>query len=113
MHDVSVGVYGASDASGPGLVVIAARASSGAPDFNQLVGAMGSAGTVAGITVTPQTVTSGITAWRCATIVAQGQSVPFCAWAGSHSVLLGIGQKMSVQDDADALELARLHANLR
>ena len=74
---------------------------------------MGSAGTVAGITVTPQTVTSGVTAWRCATIVARAQSVPFCAWAGSHSVLLGIGQKMSVQDDADALELARLHANLR
>jgi hypothetical protein len=112
LHDVALGIYGASDASGPGLVVIAARASSGAPDFNQLVGAMGTAGTVAGITVTPQTVTSGVTAWRCATIVAQGQSVPFCAWAGSHSVLLGIGHAMSVQDDADALELARLRANL-
>jgi hypothetical protein len=115
LHDLSVGVYGASDASGaggPGLVVIAARASSGSPDFDQLAGAMGAAGTVAGITVTPQLVTSGVTAWRCATIVAQGQSVPFCAWAGSHSVLLGIGHAMSVQDDADALELARLRANL-
>jgi hypothetical protein len=117
LHDVSVGIYGA-DASGAGLVVIAARASSSAPDFNQLVGAMGAAGTVGGITVTPQTVTSGVTTWRCATIVAQGQSVPFCAWAGSHSVLLGVGvllgagHTMSVQDDADALEQARLRANL-
>jgi hypothetical protein len=112
LHDVSVGIYGASDTSGPGLVVIAARASSNAPDFNQLVGAMGAAGTVAGITVTPQTVTSGVTTWRCATIVAQGQSVPFCAWEGSHGVLLGVGHTMSVQDDADALEQARLRANL-
>ena len=112
LHDVSVGIYGASDASGPALVVIAARASSNAPDFNQLVGAMGAAGTVAGITVTPQTVTSGVTTWRCATIVAQGQSVPFCAWEGSHGVLLGVGHTMSVQDDADALEQARLRANL-
>lgn len=112
LHDVSVGIYGASDASGPGLLVIGARASSSAPDFNQLVGALGAAGTVAGITVTPQTVTSGVTTWRCATIVAQGQSVPFCAWAGSHSILLGVGQSLSVQDDADALEQARLRANL-
>jgi hypothetical protein len=112
LHDVSVGIYGASDASAPGLVVIAARASSNAPDFNQLVSAMGAAGTIAGITVTPQTVTSGVTTWRCATIVAQGQSVPFCAWAGSHGVLLGVGHTMSVQDDADALEQARLRANL-
>jgi len=51
LHDVSVGIYGASDASEPGLVVIAARASSNAPDFNQLVGAMGAAGIAAVLAV--------------------------------------------------------------
>lgn len=112
LHDVAVGIYGASDASAAGLVVIAARASSNAPDFNQLVGAIGAGSAVAGVTVTPQTVTSGVTTWRCATILAQGQSVPFCAWEGSHGVLLGVGHTMSVQDDADALEQVRLRANL-
>src|SRR5450432_110272 len=112
LHDVSVGIYGETVTSPRGLVVIAGRTSSSAPDFNQLVGSMSAAGNVAGVTVTPQTLTSGVTSWRCATIAGQGQSVLFCAWQGAHAVLFGVGRNMSAQDDADALEQARLQASL-
>lgn len=113
LHDVSVGIYGASDVSGPGLVVISARASSGVPDFSQLFGAMSSAGAVAGVTVTPQPVTGVITAWRCVTTTAQGQSALVCAWQGSHAVLIGVGRNMSAQDETVALEQVREQDSLR
>jgi hypothetical protein len=112
LHDVSFGIYGSVSAGQPGLVVIAGRTSSSAPAFNQLTSAMGQAGQVAGISVTPQTVTSGATTLQCATVTAAGQSVPFCEWQGAHAVLFGVGQDMSAQDTADALESARLDASL-
>jgi hypothetical protein len=112
LHDVSFGVYGTLSAGQPGLVVIAGRTSSNAPDFNQLATALSQAGQFDGISVTPQTLTSGATTLQCETITAQGASVPLCAWQGTHAVLFGIGQDMSAQDTADALELARLDASL-
>jgi hypothetical protein len=112
LHEVSFGVYGTLSAGQPGLVVIAGRTSSNAPDFNQLATAMSQAGQFDGISVTPQTLTSGATTLQCATITAQGESVPLCAWQGTHAVLFGIGQDLSAQDTADALELARLDASL-
>ena len=112
VHDVSFGVYGTVSAGQPGLVVVAGRTSSTVPDFNQLASALGQAGQVAGVTVTPQTLTSGASTMQCATISAQGQSVPFCAWQGTHALLFGFGEQISAQDTADALEQARLRANL-
>jgi hypothetical protein len=112
LHDVSFGVYGTVSQGQPGLVVIAGRASSNVPDFNQLASAMGQVGQVAGVTVTPQTLTSGASTFQCATISAQGQSVPFCAWQGTHALLLAFGEEITAQDTADALEQTRLRANL-
>jgi hypothetical protein len=112
LHDVSFGVYGTVSERQPGLVVIAGRTSSAVPDFNQLANAMGQVGQVSGVTVTPQTLTSGASTLQCATISAQGQSVPFCAWQGTHALLLGFGEEISAQDTADALEQTRLRANL-
>ena len=109
MHAVSFGLYGGGQQA---LIVIAGRTSSDAPDFNQLANAMSLAGQVEGVTVTPQTVTSGATTLQCATVTAQGQSVPFCAWQGAHALLFGVGEGMTVQDTADALELARMDAAL-
>lgn len=113
VHDISIGFYFSSDSEPPaGLVVIAGRTASTAPNFSQLAQAVGQVGQAAGITVTPQTLTSGASRMECATISVQGRSTPLCAWQGSHAVLLGYGYMISVQDTADALEQARLHANL-
>jgi hypothetical protein len=112
VHDVSFGVYGSLSGGQPGLVVVAGRTPSTVPDFNQLAGAVGQVGQVSGVTVTPQTLTSGASTFECATITSQGQSIPFCAWQGTHAVLLGFGEQISAQDTADALETARLDASL-
>jgi hypothetical protein len=110
VHDVSLRIYG-----NPGqqaLMVTAGRTSSRAADFNQLANAMGETGQIAGVTVTPHTVTSGTTTLQCATVASQGETVAFCAWQGTHALLFGVGEGMSVQDTADALELARMDAAL-
>ncbi len=112
VHDVSFGVYGSLSGAQPGLVVIAGRTPSTVPDFTQLAGAVGQVGQAAGVSVAPQTLSSGASTFECATITAQGRSIPFCAWQGTHAVLLGFGEQISAQDTADALEQARLRANL-
>lgn len=112
VHDVSFGVYGSLSGEQPGLVVVAGRTPSSVPDFSQLAGAIGQVGQVSGVTVTPQTLTSGASTFECATITSQGQSIPLCAWQGTHAVLLGFGEQISAQDTADALEQTRLSANL-
>lgn len=113
VHDVTFGVYGSLAGSQQGFVVVAGRTPSSVPDFNELASAVGQVGQDAGVTVTPQTLTSGASTFECATITAQGQSIPLCAWQGSHAVLLGFGERISAQDTADALEQTRLGANLR
>ena len=112
VHDVAIGAYGALEDGQPGLIAIAGRTSSTIPDFNQLAGAMGQVGQVAGVTVTPQTLTSGASTFLCETISSQGQSISFCVWEGTHALLLAFGEGISAQDTADALEIARLHASL-
>lgn len=112
VHDVSFGVYGSLSGAQPGLVVIAGRTPSTVPDFTQLAGAVGQVGQAAGVSVAPQTLSSGASTFECATITAQGRSIPFCAWQGTHAVLLGFGEQIAAQDTADALEQARLRANL-
>jgi hypothetical protein len=112
VHDVSFGAYGSLSGEQPGLVVVAGRTPSTVPDFNQLAGAVGQVGQVSGVTVAPETLTSGASTFECATITTQGQSIPFCAWQGAHAVLLGFGEQISAQDTADALEQTRLRANL-
>jgi hypothetical protein len=112
VHDVTFGVYGSLSGDQPGLVVVAGRTPSSVPDFNQLAGAIGQIGQVSGATVAPQTLTSGASRFECATITAQGESIPLCAWQGTHAVLLGFGEQVSAQDTADALEQTRLRANL-
>jgi hypothetical protein len=111
-HDVTFGVYGSLSGDQPGLVVVAGRTQSTVPDFNQLAGAVGQVGQVSGVTVAPQTLTSGASTFECATITSQGRSIPLCAWQGTHAVLLGFGEQISAQDTADALEQTRLRANL-
>jgi len=112
VHDVSFAVYGSLSGAQPGLVVVAGRTQSTAPDFSQLAGAVGQVSQVSGVTVASQTLASGASTFECATITAHGRSIPFCAWQGTRAVLLGFGEQLSAQDTADALEQARLRANL-
>ncbi|HEY0869425.1 MAG TPA: hypothetical protein VGD55_03420 [Acidothermaceae bacterium] len=112
VHDVTFGVYGSLAGGHPAFVVVAGRTRSTIPDFNQLASAVDQVGQDQGVAVTPQTLTSGASTFECATITSQGQSVPLCAWQGTHAVLLGFGAQISVQDTADALEQTRLGANL-
>jgi hypothetical protein len=112
VHDVTFAVYGSLAGGQPGVVIVAGRTPSSIPDFNQLASAVGQVGQDAGITVTPQTLTSGASTFECATISSQGQSIPLCAWQGTHAVLLGFGEQISAQDTADALEQTRLGAGL-
>ena len=112
VHDVSFGVYGSLSGEQPGLVVVAGRTPSTVPEFSQLAEAIGQVGQASGVTVARQTLTSGASTFECATIATQGRSIPFCAWQGTHAVLLGFGEQISAQDTADALEQARLRANL-
>jgi len=112
VHDVSFAAYGSLAGEQSGLVVVAGRTASTVPDFSQLAGAVGQVGQAAGVTVAPQSLTSGASTFECATITTQSRSIPFCAWQGTHAVLLGFGEQISAQDTADALEQARLLANL-
>ena len=112
VHDVSIGAYGALADGQPGLIAIAGRTSSTIPDFSQLAGAMGQVGQDNGVTVTPQTLTSGASTFLCETIASQGQSIAFCVWEGTHALLMAFGDGVSAQDTADALEIARLDASL-
>jgi hypothetical protein len=111
-HDVSVAVYGALSGAQPGLIVIAGRTASTVPDSNQLAGAVGQVGQITGGSVAPQTLTSGASTFECATVSSQSETIRFCAWQGSHAVLLGFGEQISAQDTVDALEQTRLGANL-